>query len=235
MSDTYIDYNEMKIYSDHTGKALPALSVLPIGAEKLRTNLETRNVQVQSLRGGKRASLEYGDSERSSRETLRVRMVKALRSLKNHLDSINDDEDAADVDLTLFFEEGLLGDLSNSSAAHVALKAEFALKGFEKSVDFTQMKEKKEKLEKLSGELHHAIGTTSEALPEEATASAELKRAGEVWRREYRGLKWIVWGALIQVNRESEYSAYFKDESVGSRPRASDEAPPAPTIPEIKA
>jgi hypothetical protein len=92
-------------------------------------------------------------------------------------------------------------------------------------------KEKKDKLQQLANELRGAIGNTSAARPEEATASTELQKAGEAWRREYRGLKWVVWGFLIQAERENEFSTYFKDETVGSRPSNPEIVVTPPTTP----
>lgn len=222
MADTYIDYKEMSIYGEHTVTALSQLEVLSAGISGHRMRLQGKTADVVNARGAQRSIVEASGGTRESRDTLQTRVIKALRSLKSHLDSINNDEDSVDIELGLFFEKGILGDLSNSTPAQVLLKADFALNGFGKSGDFAQKKEKQDKLSALASELKAAIGQSSGARPEEATASTELQKAGEAWRREYRGLKWIVWGLLIQEEREGEYSSYFKDESVGSRPSNSE-------------
>lgn len=227
MADAYIDYSEMEIYGNHTVIALAQIESLNVGVASLKKKLEEKTNAVKSAKGAKRDTREGGGEKRTDRDVVQARMVRSLRSLKSHLDSVNNDEDAPDIDLELFFEGGGLGDLSNSSPAQALLKAEFALAGFAKSGDFPLKAEKVEKLTKLAKELEASIQEASGVRPDEAGSATELQKAGDAWRREYRGLKWIIWGLLIQASRENEYSSYFKDETVGSRPNSPEAVTPS--------
>jgi hypothetical protein len=207
----------MEIYGDYTAAALKRLEPQSAGMVVQRQKLEERVAAVRAARGGKRDVGVGGHSKRGERDSLRDRVAKALSSLKSHLAAVNKDEDDPDVDLSLFFEGGRLGELSNSSPAQVLIKADFALKGFEAAVDFPLKAEKRERLGKLAQQLRASLGESSAARPEEAGVSTELQRAGEEWRIFYRGLKWIVWGFLIQERREGEYASFFKDEAVSGQ------------------
>jgi hypothetical protein len=238
MSDTYIDYNEMEIYGNYTIAALPLLEGQNPGVTALKQQLQKHIDTVREAKGLKRGTTEGSDGKREDRNALQARTGRSLSSIKSHLDGINKDEDGPDLDLSLFFEGGRLGDLSKSTPAQTLLKAEYTLQGFSKSPDFPLKDDKEKKLTALVRDLKAALEQSSSARPEEANVSTELQQAGDNWRREYRGLKWVVWGLLIQAKREREYSSYFKDETASSGHSASEVAPsvtpttsPEPTKP----
>jgi hypothetical protein len=143
MTDTYIDYKEMEIYGDHTVIALAKIESLNPGVVALQNRLQDKIDAVKTAKGTRRDTTDSSGGSREGRDALQGRVVRSIRSLKSHIDSINNDEDAPDIDLTLFFEGGVLGDLAKSTPAQVLLKAEYALGGFDKCADFSQKKRRR--------------------------------------------------------------------------------------------
>lgn len=222
MADDYIDYFEIREYTDHflaTSSALVGSSktvdvtevqkLVSAKADAVDTELAKQGVKRGNVR-----------SDRKEVEEKRAALEKEIRKFYSHLDAL---DDAETFDREAFFPGGNLGSIAQLKPADLEQRANAILRGFDAqgNASFTGRDDRKTKIAAAQEALNKALGGKGNATLASIKGTAELLAARSEWLNVYTGVKRIILGLLTILGRKDEHRHFFKDLQVnegGPRP-----------------
>jgi len=224
MADDYIDYFEIREYTDHFLASSSALvgSSKAVDVTELQKLVASKADAVDAelaKQGVKRGNVR---SDRKDVEAKRAALEKEIRKFHSHLDAL---DDAETFDIDAFFPGGKLGSISQLKPADLEQRANGILRGFDApaNASFTGRDDRKARIEAAQAALNKALGGKGSATLASIKGTAELLTARAEWLNAYAGAKRIILGLLTILGRKEEQRLYFKDLQVNEdAPRGGD-------------
>jgi hypothetical protein len=212
MPDPYIDYFEVREYTDHLGstaKPLIGLSdIVDIAKLCAHVGEKADAVDAELAKQG----IKRGDvrTDRKDVETTAEALRKATTKFYSYLNSLDDD---VVFDMEAFFPGGNQGTLAVLKPADLAQRAGAILRGFDAkgNVKLPDAEARKAKLSGARDALSTALGDKGSNLLSSIQSTAELVAARAAWLTAYTAAKRITMGLLWMHGRKDEYHRYFKD------------------------
>lgn len=217
MPDTYIDYFEVDEYGGHFIEESKKLIGLDPIVNIVELSAYLAGVIEKVKRERKAAGLtKTTDSNTNAADKLRGNLSRFFNRLHSFDEEIT-------VDISAFFQGGVLGNISQLKDSDVKAKTEKVLLGFEadRNKKFPDREDWLEKLTRGRDALDEEIKIKTAKRNEVATTTAALSSAREEFLTAYNGVaKPIIRGLLKKLGRSEEFNLFFKDMQVNEGPRA---------------